>query len=142
MNRIKAKEILKNAFEGVKASTHSEILEKLIFQNSSDNESKYKEILFEVLEMLHEGNFESVSKQLSEKKVFWDHPLLEDVAFQEREKYAFIEKPFQVEEGVLKCPKCGSMKSYSYSKQTRSADEPMTTFATCMGCKHRWTYSG
>lgn len=36
------------------------------------------------------------------------------------------------------CPKCGHAKAYFLQIQTRSADEPMTTFYKCAGCSHRW----
>jgi DNA-directed RNA polymerase subunit M/transcription elongation factor TFIIS len=32
------------------------------------------------------------------------------------------------------CKKCGAKKSRVYQMQTRSADEPMTTFVTCLKC--------
>jgi len=39
---------------------------------------------------------------------------------------------------ALKCGKCGQ-KKVSYSQaQTRSADEPMTTFCECTVCGNRW----
>ena len=39
---------------------------------------------------------------------------------------------------TLTCPKCGQ-KKVSYSQaQTRSADEPMTTFCECNSCGRRW----
>jgi transcription elongation factor S-II len=42
---------------------------------------------------------------------------------------------------ALKCPKCGQ-KKVSYSQaQTRSADEPMTTFCECTVCGNRWKVS-
>jgi transcription elongation factor S-II len=41
-------------------------------------------------------------------------------------------------EGVFKCGKCKSMKTTYYQMQTRSADEPMTTFVTCTNCNNRW----
>jgi transcription elongation factor S-II len=42
---------------------------------------------------------------------------------------------------ALKCPKCGQ-KKVSYSQaQTRSADEPMTTFCECTICGNRWKVS-
>jgi len=42
---------------------------------------------------------------------------------------------------VFKCAKCGQ-KKVSYSQaQTRSADEPMTTFCTCTVCGNRWKVS-
>ena len=41
-------------------------------------------------------------------------------------------------EGLFKCGKCKSTKTSYYQMQTRSADEPMTTYVTCKGCGHRW----
>ena len=36
------------------------------------------------------------------------------------------------------CSKCKSNKCTYYQLQTRSADEPMTTFVTCITCGNRW----
>ena len=36
------------------------------------------------------------------------------------------------------CGKCKSNKCTYYQLQTRSADEPMTTFVTCLNCGSRW----
>ena len=36
------------------------------------------------------------------------------------------------------CPKCHQKKCTFYQLQTRSADEPMTTFVTCINCGKRW----
>jgi DNA-directed RNA polymerase subunit M/transcription elongation factor TFIIS len=41
-------------------------------------------------------------------------------------------------EGQFKCGKCKSTKTTYYQMQTRSADEPMTTYVTCKGCGNRW----
>jgi transcription elongation factor S-II len=41
-------------------------------------------------------------------------------------------------EGVYQCRKCKCRKIDHYGVQTRSADEPMTTYFTCLGCYHRW----
>ena len=43
-----------------------------------------------------------------------------------------------VKDGIFQCRKCGSKKTTYYSLQTRSADEPMTNFITCVVCKNRW----
>ena len=51
-------------------------------------------------------------------------------------------------EGVLKCGKCARDKCDKcthrntdyFQLQTRSADEPMTTFVTCMCCSHKWKF--
>ena len=36
------------------------------------------------------------------------------------------------------CRRCKSNKCSYYQLQTRSADEPMTTFVTCVSCGNRW----
>lgn len=37
-----------------------------------------------------------------------------------------------------KCPKCGNLKAYFWTQQTRSADEPETCFFKCQKCKKMW----
>jgi DNA-directed RNA polymerase subunit M/transcription elongation factor TFIIS len=49
-----------------------------------------------------------------------------------------IETPLDVKEGVNKCSKCGSKKTFQFSLQIRSCDEPATIFLTCAMCGHRW----
>ncbi len=39
---------------------------------------------------------------------------------------------------AFKCRKCGSRSTSYYEVQTRSADEPMTQFITCLDCNNRW----
>ena len=41
-------------------------------------------------------------------------------------------------DGIFQCKKCKSRKTEYYSLQTRSADEPMTNFITCINCGNRW----
>ncbi|CAF0814972.1 unnamed protein product [Didymodactylos carnosus] len=43
-----------------------------------------------------------------------------------------------VDSTVIRCPKCAHEKAYFMQLQTRSADEPMTTFYKCVSCGHRW----
>lgn len=43
-------------------------------------------------------------------------------------------------EGAFRCGKCKSMKTDYYQLQTRSADEPMTTFVSCRDCGNRWKF--
>jgi len=40
--------------------------------------------------------------------------------------------------GLFKCGKCKSLKTTYYQMQTRSADEPMTTYVTCLSCGNKW----
>lgn len=49
----------------------------------------------------------------------------------------FLEEKPEIS-GIFKCGKCKQNKTTYYQLQTRSADEPMTTFVTCMNCHNRW----
>jgi transcription elongation factor S-II len=40
----------------------------------------------------------------------------------------------------FKCYKCKQRKCTYYQLQTRSADEPMTTFITCLNCGNKWKF--
>jgi len=40
--------------------------------------------------------------------------------------------------GMFKCGKCKSDKTTYYQLQTRSADESMTSYHTCLKCGHKW----
>ena len=53
-------------------------------------------------------------------------------------KDSYVPKEEKSISSSLQCGKCGQRKvSYSQA-QTRSADEPMTTFCECMACGKRW----
>ena len=55
----------------------------------------------------------------------------------ERDKLLFEMKPESMTD-VFKCHKCKKRECSYYEVQTRSADEPMTVFVTCLNCKNRW----
>jgi transcription elongation factor S-II len=55
----------------------------------------------------------------------------------ERDKLLFEMKPESMTD-VFKCRKCKSRECSYYEMQTRSADEPMTVFVSCINCKNRW----
>ena len=56
---------------------------------------------------------------------------------QKRDK-SKVQVNMNIEEGEFQCKKCGSKKTTYYQMQTRSADEPMTTFVQCTECPSRW----
>jgi DNA-directed RNA polymerase subunit M/transcription elongation factor TFIIS len=43
-------------------------------------------------------------------------------------------------DGLYKCKKCHSKQTVAEQKQTRSADEPMTTFVKCLNCNNGWKF--
>lgn len=46
----------------------------------------------------------------------------------------------EINNSLIQCPKCKQNKVHYYQLQTRSADEPMTTFCTCTHCNNRWKF--
>lgn len=42
--------------------------------------------------------------------------------------------------GMFTCGKCKGTKTTYFQMQTRSSDEPMTTFVTCLTCSNRWKF--
>ena len=74
----------------------------------------------------------------SYNQTIFNMPLFESIKSRINEEQTFLEKPFEVDEGVLTCNKCGSNKTYSYTKQTRGGDESTTVFAMCSNCQTKW----
>lgn len=127
-----------------------ELIEELIHTKSDNDSCVYKHII-------HQSFFDMISgkprnqliDELQLNQTGWDHPYFKDLKLQMDEQDSFIEKPFEVEEGVLTCLNmlkngslCKSKRVIYYQLQQRSSDEPMTTFANCCACGHKWQYSG
>jgi len=122
------------------------IIEKHIFEvtmNSGQNmEYDYKRNLYQIIgDVMNKKKLEELLKNIKQKQIGWNHASFDFARAQMEEQDDFIENPFEVEEGVIDC-KCGSKRVFSYSKQSRSADEPMTTYAQCVKCNSKWQYSG
>ena len=64
----------------------------------------------------------------------WDK-LIQEKIQRDKNKY---ETNIEAATDTFKCRKCQSNKCTYYQMQTRSADEPMTTFVTCIDCGNRW----
>jgi len=61
--------------------------------------------------------------------------LINDKMQRDKAKY---EVTLEAATDTFKCNRCKSNKCTYYQMQTRSADEPMTTFVTCLDCGQRW----
>ena len=73
--------------------------------------------------------------QLLSSKLRFINYVIDDKIKRDKMKYEL--KPEAMTERY-KCRKCGSRKCSYYEMQTRSADEPMTQFFTCLDCANRW----
>lgn len=79
----------------------------------------------------HELPFMTHQEILPEK---WK-TLIEDLKIQNQNKYT---PKIEASTDNFTCYKCKSKECSYYQLQTRSADEPMTTFVTCISCGTRW----
>jgi DNA-directed RNA polymerase subunit M/transcription elongation factor TFIIS len=50
----------------------------------------------------------------------------------------YLAKEMKNQDGFFTCNRCKSKKTTYYQLQTRSADEPMTTFVSCLNCDKNW----
>ena len=64
----------------------------------------------------------------------WDE-LIQLKSIRDKNKY---EQNMEAATDSFKCRKCRSTKCTYYELQTRSADEPMTIFITCLDCGTKW----
>ena len=116
-------------------------IEELIFQLSNEEED-YKQNVYQTIgDILSKVKIVDIMTSLKKNQIHWNHSKYSRSKQLLEEEDEFLENPFNLEEGVVECH-CGSKKVFTYSKQCRSADEPMTTFATCIKCNNRWSYSG
>ena len=128
------------------SSDDSKFLEDLVYKKSKNSKTIYKNLLSEIHTYVTIDNksYSDVIELIKGDKFMWNHPKLDDIAATQNEIFSYIENPFEIVDGMFTCPKCGNSKTVSYSKQTRSSDEGMSTFVFCTNrlCKHGWMYRG
>ena len=98
------------------------------------NNLKNKELLQRLLSKefkAHELAYMTHQDMVPEK---WKQ-LIEDKKIRDENKYA---PKLEASTDNFTCRKCKSKECTYYQLQTRSADEPMTTFVTCLSCGSRW----
>jgi transcription elongation factor S-II len=89
-------------------------------ENIKNNYIKSKDIAF----LTHQEIYPEIWKDLINEKI-------------KRDKNKFeVDKRGATSE--FKCRKCKQRECSYYQLQTRSADEPMTTFVTCLNCGNNW----
>lgn len=136
------REIARNALATkITKNENIQVFEKYLFENYGQNEKDYKNALYQLVNDMGERPLEQVLNDLKAKKYCWNHESLNDYKNIEYEQDCFIIQPFEIVEGIVEC-RCGSKKVYSFSKQTRSGDESITTFNECLMCKKKWVYNG
>lgn len=91
-----------------------------------------------LLESLKKGEIQAYDVPfLKPEETFPDRwkPILDKKYKRDALKY---EKRTEIATNLYQCSRCKERKCAMYQLQTRSADEPMTTFVTCLVCDKRW----
>ena len=100
--------------------------------------SIYLNLTEDILNQLHNKNIQSSNvafmTHLELKPKKWEK-LIEDKIQRDKNKYEFR---MEAATDTFTCKKCKSKKCTYYQMQTRSADEPMTTYVSCIDCGNRW----
>jgi len=104
---------------------------RTIFFNLNNNPSYLETLLItsldkmeEILSLTHQEINPARWQTLIDKKVIRDK--------------ALYETKMEASTETFTCRKCKNNNCSYYLQQTRSADEPMTTFVTCIDCGYRW----
>lgn len=124
-----------------KKKENSDMLKKYIYNMDIEENFDIKDIIYEVGFMIKQEkiNLKTTFELLKNRKIFKNHPNFIDISKKIKEMDEFMDKPFEVTEGVNICNKCHSKRTLSYNRQTRSGDEGMTVYVFCVDCKYRYT---
>lgn len=84
-------------------------------------------------------NYFDPEKLVSMESIHLYPEIWEEIIVKNKKKMDFLSKKDK-EQGtsIFTCNKCKLKNCTYFQMQTRSADEPMTTFVTCLNCDKRW----
>jgi len=91
-----------------------------------------------IINALNKGEIKSYKiPYMTHQELFPKHweTIIADKIIRDKSKY---EINLEAATDEFKCWKCKKRKCTYYELQTRSADEPMTTFVSCLSCGNHW----
>jgi hypothetical protein len=120
--------------------------------------SSYTEVVYETIISLMSKDLDGKEKVdikdqikiLKEDQIGLYSFSFKDEKFMDEQETKNIKEPPTAKPGIHKCNKCfhdknrlkdkdRGRRTWCYELQTRSSDEPMTIFVTCLDCGKRWT---
>lgn len=84
------------------------------------------------------NKFSQVIDYIKTHQTIWNDSTFNKEKIKIEEENDFMVCPYEISDGIFTCSLCGCKKIFSFSKQTRSIDEPTTVFALCSECGHKW----
>ena len=139
--RMNGKELLSIL---LKHNDNINMLERYI-RSAVTTDEEYEDVLYEISTEIVESHNRKKTIQdaltvLKNGQIGWKHPVFQPFIERVMEEDIFLTSPLEIEEGVLEC-RCGSKRTISFQRQTRSADEGCTTFAQCVECGKKWRHN-
>ena len=146
--RVKAHEQLKQIVEGNGYNNIEKSVYNWAIKNSTDlnieanwnNENFVHMYVQRCMDVIHHIKEYELNEKIQNKEI-----LSKDIGFFEHKNFnndrwaPIVHETDETDkDGIFQCKKCNSKKTTYYSLQTRSADEPMTNFITCLTCGNRW----
>eukprot|EP00466_Bigelowiella_natans_P016419 jgi/Bigna1/132787/aug1.19_g7495 len=137
----------------VKAASKAEEIERCMFRHFKGDNSDYVAFYREVVQSFRDpGNRDLKEKVLKseieaavlvtyEVKDFASSEVMKKRAAAKEEKKLAVKSTFgkpKYFSTQFKCGKCKKSMTDVNQKQTRSGDEPMTLFITCLNCNNKW----
>jgi DNA-directed RNA polymerase subunit M/transcription elongation factor TFIIS len=137
----------------------ADILEKAIYDyctiyiklnniNAGYFEPTYKTKLNEILRCLNSENTFLINALLKNEITIEDLPYIKPQTLYKKQwdktvtrlEHIEFKKNNMATTDSYECRKCKQRKCHLHQLQTRSADEPMTTFVTCAVCGNKWSF--
>lgn len=159
--RLKCREMLATALqqnkqdcEGLDFKNIGGQIEDAVFEHFGDTGMKYKNCIRSRVFNLKDSKNPMLSRNVmcglispeklatmtSEEMASSEMKNLRDALTQEAIKDHQMAKTGGTPTSLFKCGRCGKSNCSYNQLQTRSADEPMTTFVFCNDCGHRWKF--
>lgn len=167
--RNKVRDMLLEAFSKVSSEAHEDILyqvnecdpirvavsvESVLFENwggsTGSQKAKYRSLMFNLKDPKNPDFRRKVLLGDVKAERLVNMSTAEMASDERKEQTKKLEEKalFDCERGneskattdQFKCGRCGQRKTTYYQMQTRSADEPMTTYVTCTNCHNRWKF--
>jgi len=119
----------------IKKPTNRENITKALWKLSNKDVSYAKYLLYEIFaDYMVSPKLDELFSNIQQNHLGWNHHDFQSLKKNQKEYDDFLMNPPQLEEGVIECSRCGSKKTFSFSKQTRRADESATVFVRCADC--------
>jgi len=119
----------------VKKKENRNKIAEIIWRCSHSDQSVANYLCFEILSDYYcSFKLKETFQNIKKKNMGWRHDNFKTFQLKQKELDDFLTNQPEIDEGVIECKSCGSMRTFSFSKQTRRADESATVFVRCSQC--------